>query len=140
MTQQEFEQLTGKTVTDEEFERINRFYMMDDSIDKQTFCEEFNAYGDKYLASIAEKKCAEQATKIAFQSSLLDKMAKLSVALHDQRASQALDDAVSGLQEEAEIVLGTSGYAAEMIRRGLPLDLHPRMRDHVLELLNRESR
>ena len=30
MTQQEFETLTGKTVTADEFERINRFYMLDD--------------------------------------------------------------------------------------------------------------
>lgn len=39
MTQQEFEQLTGTTVTAEEYSQIEKVYMMNDNMEKKEFCQ-----------------------------------------------------------------------------------------------------
>lgn len=50
MTKEEFIQLTGIEVTDEEFKTINDMYMAaGDDFDKQRFCEDFKAYGESTL-------------------------------------------------------------------------------------------
>ena len=44
MTQQEFEDRTGKTVTSEEYARIEAMYMAAGNMDKDQFCTESVSY------------------------------------------------------------------------------------------------
>ena len=42
MTQQEFQHLTGMSITEEEFKCVNMMYMFTDEITKEFFCEQFS--------------------------------------------------------------------------------------------------
>lgn len=45
MTQQEFEDRTSKTVTSEEYARIEAMYMAAGNMDKDQFCTEYKKHG-----------------------------------------------------------------------------------------------
>ena len=51
MTQQEFEDRTGKTVTSEEYARIEAMYMAAGSMDKDQFCTEYKKHGSSAIVA-----------------------------------------------------------------------------------------
>lgn len=59
MTQREFEERTGMTVTAEEYSRIENFYLLDGRLSKDAFCEGYRKEGEKYLSGIALKVARE---------------------------------------------------------------------------------
>ena len=51
MTQQEFEDRTGKTVTSEEYARIEAMYMAAGNMDKDQFCTEYKKHGSSAIVA-----------------------------------------------------------------------------------------
>ncbi len=51
MTQQEFEARAGKTVTPEEYERIEAMYMAAGEMNKDLFCAEYKRHGSSALVA-----------------------------------------------------------------------------------------
>lgn len=51
MTQQEFENRTSKTVTSEEYARIEAMYMAAGNMDKDQFCTEYKKHGASALVA-----------------------------------------------------------------------------------------
>lgn len=52
MTQQEFEERTGRKVTGDEFERANSIYMAAGDIDKDRFCADYRKHKDSEIIGV----------------------------------------------------------------------------------------
>lgn len=51
MTQQEFEDRTGKVITSEEYARIEAMYMAAGNMDKDQFCAEYKKHSSSALVA-----------------------------------------------------------------------------------------
>lgn len=78
MTQREFEERTHRATTAEEYTRIETFYMLDDNLDKDTFCANYREGKERYLADLAmeavlrfKKQADENGAKAKFLGNVL---------------------------------------------------------------------
>lgn len=121
MTLQEFNQLTGLNVTENEFDGINEMYMTVGDMDKATFCKEYKQYGEsKLVAELMDRVRMEQENSDDAHKSwrkLFDEREKLVDFLLEQ--SQELSS--RALLKKAIDMIGHRYVIRRKIKLGLPL-------------------
>ncbi len=99
MTKQEFEDLTGKKVNDEEFEKINNLYVYCD-LSKQTFYEKVNNNDWRAIADAL----AKQAAATYYELSML----KMTEEKKKERVIELVELTLSNLDlENCSIIVAT---------------------------------
>lgn len=125
MTQQEFEDRTGETVTPEEYARIEAMYMAAGNMDKDEFCKEFKKHG---MSSLLEELFA----KIQGQENSINTLTKryddyietttkknMELAIFLIGKSCAYDD--TDFYRKAIRLVGRKAVILYKIKNGLPL-------------------
>lgn len=117
MTHEEFKQLTGIDTTDEQFDRINKFYMLNETIDKQAFCREYVNRGEEFLASLALEVAKYTKEALEGKKSQLRYMSEASLGLLSDDQAR-VDDAKDLLMHEAAEILGRGKMTILLMRAG----------------------
>ena len=116
MTQKEFETLTGKEVTAEEYQNIEAVYMADKDMDKVAFCEMWVNTPKAAQKMMIEMAVNEQRVKYNVQSLLNEKKHLLDVMFGSvQRMSDP------ELRKECIKQMGAKEYCKKLLKGGLKL-------------------
>lgn len=127
MNKQEFEKLTGRVVSQEDFIEYERMYMeAGDDIDKQTFCDEIKKHGSSRLIDAYYNRVIDLKVMIA---NLNEDVNNAITEKYDQRKEMIdflIDEAheMSSMKTRNKAILlmgGRAPYLAEIMRRGYNL-------------------
>lgn len=127
MNKQEFEKLTGRVVSQEDFIEYERMYMeAGDDIDKQTFCDEIKKHGSSKLIDAYYNKVIDLKVMIA---NLNEDVNNAIAEKYDQR-KEMIDFLIEEAHEMSSmkarnraisLMGGRAPYLAEIMRRGYNL-------------------
>lgn len=127
MNKQEFEKLTGRVVSLEDFIEYERMYMESgDDIDKQTFCDEIKKHGSSKLIDAYYNKVIDMKVMIA---NLNEDVNNAIAEKYDQR-KEMIDFLIEEAHEMSSmkarnraisLMGGRAPYLAEIMRRGYNL-------------------
>lgn len=120
MTQKEFETLTGKEVTAEEYQNIEAVYMADKGMDKVAFCEMWvntpKAAQKMMIEMAVNEQRVKNDAKVAVQSLLNEKKHLLDVMFESvQRMSDP------ELRKECIKQMGAKEYCKKLLEGGYKL-------------------
>lgn len=127
MNKQEFEKLTGRVVSQEDFIEYERMYMeAGDDIDKQTFCDEIKKHGSSRLIDAYYNRVIDLKVMIA---NLNEDVNNAIAEKYDQRKEMIdflIEEAheMSSMKARNKAILlmgGRAPYLAEIMRRGYNL-------------------
>lgn len=126
MLKNEFEAITGRQASDEEFKEANRIYMAAEGMDKMTFCRawkegDFRAIAEELVATVErnEKHIDELTTKFEIAE---ERAAE--VASHLQCYSDKYKD--GEMKTMAHLLVGDRRATKIALRLGCSLDQHER--------------
>ena len=127
MNKQEFEKLTGRVVSQEDFIEYERMYIeAGDDIDKQTFCDEIKKHGSSKLIDAYYNKILDFKVMIA---NLNEDVNNAIAEKYDQR-KEMIDFLIEEAHEMSSmkarnraisLMGGRAPYLAEIMRRGYNL-------------------
>lgn len=114
MTQQEFTERTGLTITAQEFVKINNTYMAAGDMDKDEFCKEYLKHGNSNLVTILALMVIEkERQKIQLQ--------KEREQIVDFLIEQAEKWSATDLRDKAIKMIGAKEYLIRKIKKGFNL-------------------
>lgn len=114
MTQQEFTERTGLTITAQEFVKINNTYMAAGDMDKDEFCKEYLKHGNSNLVTILALMVIEkERQKIQLQ--------KEREQIVDFLIEQAEKWSATDLRDKAIKMIGAKEYLIRKIGKGFNL-------------------
>lgn len=114
MTQQEFTERTGLTITAQEFVKINNTYMAAGDMDKDEFCKEYLKHGSSNLVTILtlmviEKECQKR------------QLQKQREEMVNFLIEQAEKWSATDLRDKAIKMIGAKEYLIRKIEKGFNL-------------------
>lgn len=121
MTQQEFEARTGKTVTSEEYARIEAMYMAAGNMDKDQFCAEYKKHGASVLVAEYYRRITVLNGVLEERNNELDdaRQKRTSLAEFLLGKAAACDD--TDCYREAVRLIGRKAAVLYKVKSGLPL-------------------
>ena len=121
MTQQEFEDRTGKVVTSEEYERIEAMYMAAGNMDKDQFCAEYKKHGVSALVAEYYRRITVLSGMLEERNNELDdvRLKRTSLAEFLLGKAAAYDD--TDFYREAVKLIGRKAVVLYKVKSGLPL-------------------
>lgn len=121
MTQQEFEDRTSKTVTSEEYARIEAMYMAAGNMDKDQFCTEYKKHGSSAIVAEYYRRITVLNGMLEERNNELDdaRQNRTSLAEFLLGKAAAYDD--TDFYREAVRLIGRKAATLYKIKSGLPL-------------------
>ncbi len=134
MTQREYENLIGKTVTAEEFEAANALYMSAGDMDKETFCADWKEHcGSAILKELCNVVPQLEAANEKLQGQRAESHdTKETVGKFLARKAEEYQD--REMERMAEELLGTKGLIEYKLKNGYKL--YPRDINLILAKLS----
>ena len=114
MTQQEFEERTGREVTCDEFDRANAIYMAAGDMDKDRFCADYKRHKDSEIIEVLFETADGLSDK-------LHVLRKERECLVDFLIDQAERYCAGELRDKAIDMIGAKEYLRKKIERGYNL-------------------
>lgn len=121
MTQQEFKDRTGKTVTSKEYARIEAMYMAAGNMGKDQFCAEYKRHGASALVVEYYRRITVLSSILEERNNELDdaRQSRTSFAEFLLGKAAAYDD--TDFYREAVRLIGRKAATLYKIKNGLPL-------------------
>jgi len=121
MTQQEFETRTGKTVTPEEYERIEAMYMAAGDMNKDMFCAEYKKHGSSTLVSEYYRQIATLNGMLEARNNELDDAQQKRMSLAEFLLGKAAAYNDTDFHRAAVELIGRKAATLYKIKSGFPL-------------------
>lgn len=121
MTQQEFEDWTCKTVTPEEYARIEAMYMAAGNMDKDQFCSEYKKYGASALVAEYYRRITVLNGVLEERNNELDDVRQRRTSLAEFLLGKAAAYDDTDFYREAVRLIGRKAAVLYKIKSGLPL-------------------
>lgn len=121
MTQQEFEDRTGKVVTSEEYERIEAMYMAAGNMDKDQFCAEYKKYGASALVAEYYRRITVLSGMLEERNSELDDARQKRTSFAEFLLGKAAAYGDTDFYREAVKLIGRKAAVLYKVKSGLPL-------------------
>lgn len=114
MTQQEFEERTGRKVTGDEFERANAIYMAAGDIDKDRFCADYRKHKDSEIIGVLFETADRLSDKLHVLSNEREETIDLLINMADEYGD-------STIRQQVYKMIGEREYLRRKINKGYEL-------------------
>ncbi len=131
MQQKEFEMLTGKTVTAEEYEKIENAYMALPDMDKHDFCEKWAAGELTEIVYTLSESVKESLRKVEYKELV---MKTVAYSLLQTAQSTDDEDLKADIKLDAIKLVGYGNVVKICLEKGYPLSEQDRR--YILAHLN----